>query len=222
MAGLTTTRTATAQLWLARHAQPLVAPGLCYGALDLHADPAATAHSAQQLADALPQALQVRHSPLHRCVQLAHALQALRPDLHLQPDDRLGELDFGAWEGRAWNAIARADIDAWTAAFATHRPGGGESLAAMLARVAAALQDARAYAAHSGSDVLWISHAGVARCVQWLLQAPAGSLPRADQWPATAPAFGAWTRCALQVQGAEPPPSGQEEQASQPPRSNSA
>ena len=119
--------TATAQLWLARHAQPLVAQGLCYGALDLHADPAATAHSARQLADALPQALQVRHSPLQRCAQLAHALQALRPDLQVQPDARLGELDFGTWEGRAWNDIARADMDAWTAAFATHRPGGGEA-----------------------------------------------------------------------------------------------
>ena len=188
----------TTELWLARHAQPLVAPGLCYGALDLHADPAATAHSARQLAAALPQALQVVHSPLQRCAQLAHALQALRPDLALQADARLVEFDFGAWEGSTWSRIARADIDAWTTAFATHRPGGGESLAAMLARVAAALQDARQHAAQSGSDVLWISHAGVARCVRWLLQAPNGSMPRADQWPVTAPAWGAWTRFALQ------------------------
>lgn len=201
MAGLTAPR----QLWLARHAQPLVASGRCYGALNLHADPAATAHSARQLAAALPQALQVAYSPLQRCTQLAQALQSLRPDLTLQADARLRELDFGTWEGRAWNEIARADIDAWTAAFATHRPGGGESLQAMLARVAAALQEARQHAAQGGCDVLWISHAGVARCVQWLLQAPAGSLPRADQWPVTAPALGAWTRFALQAQRADPP-----------------
>ena len=211
--------TTIGHLWLARHAQPLVEPGLCYGTLDLRADPAATAHSAQQLAAELPQALQVRHSPLQRCVQLAHALQALRPDLQVQPDVRLRELDFGAWEGRAWSSIVRADIDAWTTTFATHRPGGGESLTAMLARVAAALQDARQYAAHSGSDVLWISHAGVARCVQWLLQAPAGSMPRADQWPTTAPAFGAWTRFALQIQGAEPTTSAQKSPS---PSNNSA
>ena len=221
MAGLTTIVTATGHLWLARHAQPLVAPGLCYGTLDLCADPAATAHSAQQLAAELPQALQVRYSPLQRCVQLAHALQALRPDLQVQPDARLRELDFGAWEGRAWSSIARADIDAWTTAFATHRPGGGESLTAMLARVAAALQDTRQNAAQGGSDVLWISHAGVARCVQWLLQAPKGNLPRSDQWPTTAPAFGAWTRFALQLQGAEPMSPGQEADESRPPRSNS-
>ena len=216
--GLTT----ACQLWLARHAQPLVAPGLCYGVLDLRADPVATAHTAQQLAAALPQKLQVVHSPLQRCVQLANALQALRPDLALQADARLGEFDFGAWEGRAWNSIARADIDHWTAAFATHRPGGGESLAAMLARVAQALEDARQHTANSGSDVLWISHAGVARCVQWLLQAPAGGMPRADQWPVTAPALGAWTRFALPTRGADPDQSTEKRQKSPPPHNNSA
>jgi alpha-ribazole phosphatase len=40
--------------------------------------------------------------------------------------------------------------------------------------------------------VLWISHAGVARCVQWLLQHPAGPLPQAHEWPREAPAFGRW------------------------------
>lgn len=218
MVGLTT----AGQLWLARHAQPLVAPGLCYGALDLRADPVATAHSAQQLAAALPPKLQVVHSPLQRCVQLAHALQTLRPDLVLQADARLGEFDFGAWEGRAWSSIARADIDAWTAAFAVHRPGGGESLRTMLVRVASALEDARQHTANSGSDVLWISHAGVARCVQWLVQAPAKTLPRADQWPVTSPAFGAWTRFALQAQCAGSHPSPEKRHPSPPPHRNSA
>lgn len=197
-----------AQLWIARHAQPLVAPGVCYGALDLLADTAATAASAQRLAAVLPQRLNVRHSPLQRCEQLAHALLALRPDLTLEAAPELVEFNFGIWEGRAWHDIARADIDAWTAQFAHHRPGGGDSLAAMLARVSTALQHAHQHAAHSGSDVLWISHAGVARCVQWLLQAPQGSLPRADQWPVTAPALGAWACFALSPAHQPQPPSG--------------
>jgi len=182
------------RLWLARHAQPLVAAGTCYGALDVPADPAATADSAQRLAQALPQDLWVRHSPLQRCEQLAQSLQALRPTLASEPDARLVEMDFGTWEGQAWDAIARADIDAWTARFADHRPGGGDSLAAMLRRVQAAWHDARQQAARRQCDVLWISHAGVARCVQWLLGAPGrqGALPWADQWPLTAPEPGHW------------------------------
>ena len=69
-----TAPTPGARLWLVRHAQPLVAPGVCYGALDLRADPAATADSAQRLAAALPPRLSASHSPLQRCEQLAHAL----------------------------------------------------------------------------------------------------------------------------------------------------
>lgn len=185
------------QLWIARHAQPLIEPGRCYGALDVPADVAATAHSAQQLAQALPQGVLAYHSPLQRCEQLAQALQGLRPDLASKVDTRLAEMDFGNWEGRYWDDIARTDIDAWAAHFATHRPGGGENLATVLARVAAALHEARQAARQYPTDVLWIAHAGVARCVQWLAQSPASVYPRADQWPVAAPALGAWAIWAL-------------------------
>lgn len=174
-----------------RHAQPLVAPGVCYGALDLRADPVATAASAQRLAAALPQRLSAWHSPLQRCEQLAQSLIGLRPDLTLKTAPDLVELDFGRWEGRAWDALPRVDIDAWTAQFADYRPGGGDNLVAMLARVSNALAAAQQECAE-GTDVLWITHAGVARCVQWLLHAAPGQLPRADQWPRSAPGYGEW------------------------------
>lgn len=178
------------QLWLARHAQPLVAPGHCYGVLDVPADALATAQAAQRLAQALPTGMVVWHSPLQRCVQLAQALQVLRPDLHSQPDTRLQEMNFGGWEGCAWDSIARTDIDLWVASFATHGPGGGESLQAMLARVAAALQQAQD-TAQQPTDILWLTHAGVARCVQWLLEKP-DQAPCAAQWPVAAPEWGGW------------------------------
>ena len=196
---------AAPRLWLVRHAQPLVAAGICYGRLDVAADAAATRASARALAAALPPQVRLaHHSPLQRCEQLAQALQALRPDMTLNADARLQELDFGCWEGRAWNAIGRAPVDAWTAAFASHRPGSGESLADMLQRVAAALDAARlqSLAAPGSGDLLWITHAGVARCVQWLLQHGAAALPRADQWPLQAPAFGAWAVCELELKTA--------------------
>ena len=179
------------RLWIARHAPVLLPPGTCYGRLDAPADPAATAASAQRLANWLPQGLSARHSPLQRCALLAHQLQALRPDIAIAPDERLAEMDFGCWEGQAWNAIGRTEIDAWTARFADHRPGGGDSLAQMLQRVNAALQEVRG----QPGDMLWISHAGVARCVQWLRcdQGKQGQFPTAAQWPVQAPAPGQWT-----------------------------
>jgi alpha-ribazole phosphatase len=180
-------------LWVVRHAAPLIAPGTCYGALDVAADPQATLLAAQRLAQALPARATVRHSPLQRCEQLAQALQALRADLTSQPDARLGEMDFGQWEGRLWADIARIDIDAWTQNFAHYRPGEGESLHAMLTRVEAARREAWGAIAQ-GSAVVWITHAGVARCVAWLCS-HGNTAPLSHRWPVAAPGWGEWVVC---------------------------
>ena len=181
------------RLWLVRHAAPLVAPGTCYGALDVPADAQDTRAAAERLATALPAGALVVYSTLQRCELLAHELQALRPDLTLAPDARLREMDFGRWEGQTWDAIGQSAIDAWVAGFATHAPGGGESLAHMLHRVAAALQTAREWRSNQGAkDVVWITHAGVARCVAWLQERGESALPRAEDWPVAAPGWGEW------------------------------
>ena len=185
------------RLWLVRHAAPLVVPGTCYGALNIAADAAGTQTSATRLAAALPAESLVFCSTLQRCEQLALDLQALRPDLTSNPDPRLREMDFGAWEGQRWDDIAKDDIDAWTAAFATHAPGGGESLSAMLTRVSAALQSAQQWAdqntaKNTKTDVVWITHAGVMRCVQWLQTRGDKALPTSEAWPQAAPGWGEW------------------------------
>ncbi len=186
------------RLWLVRHARPLVAPGLCYGRLDMPADAQASRAAAAALAQALPPRLAgLWHSPLQRCELMALDLQALRANLTSKPEPRIAEMDFGAWEGQAWSAIARAEIDAWAAHLASHAPGGGEPLAAMLARVAQALRAAAACAHDGGADVVWITHAGVARCVQWLLAHGEQRPPQSHEWPPQAPGFGAWMTLAL-------------------------
>ncbi len=180
-------------LWLARHAQPLVPPGQCYGASDIAADAQATQQAARALAAALPRRLAaVACSPRRRCRQLAEALQACRPQLAWAVDARLAEMDFGRWEGRSWDAIARDELEAWNADFASYRCGGGESVEQLLARVDAALEAARALP----GDVLWITHAGVIRAAHLL----AAGVPRpllSAHWPARAPAFGAWQGLSL-------------------------
>ncbi|MEH3087392.1 MAG: histidine phosphatase family protein [Xylophilus ampelinus] len=176
------------RLWLVRHARPLVEAGLCYGRLDVAADPGHTRETAARLADALPPGAALRTSPRRRCRDLADALAALRPDLRpAAVDARLAEMDFGDWEGRRWDAIGPAALDAWTADFARHRPGGGESVADFMARVAEAF-DAPA----PGADRVWIAHAGVARAAT-LLARGLRRVERAADWPRTGPDFGAWT-----------------------------
>ena len=127
---------------------------------------------------------------MRRCSQLAAALQALRPDLYFEVDRRLREMDFGAWEGQAWNAIPRIELDAWTADFGGYQTGGhGESTSGFLQRVGSAFDEVNARA--NGNDLLWITHAGVIRAAT-LIAAGQRTLRNAGQWPAAAPGFGQW------------------------------
>ncbi|WP_296507272.1 histidine phosphatase family protein [Rhodoferax sp.] len=175
-------------LWLLRHASPLVAPGTCYGRLDVAADPAATVAAAQAAAQALPQGARLRYSPLQRCVQLAQELLALRPDLahDATEDPRLMEMDFGVHEGCAWSSIAPELVQAWTDDFSRHRFGGGESVEGMMGRVASAWD---AYRLSPPGDEVWVTHAGVARAASLISQGRR-SVERADAWPLDGPACG--------------------------------
>lgn len=83
-------------------------------------------------------------------------------DLPREPyrlDDRLKEMSFGAWEGRTWHELKRAEPDL----LAARRrdvwhfvPPGGESYAMLLERVAPWL-------AELAADAVVVAHGGVAR-----------------------------------------------------------
>jgi alpha-ribazole phosphatase len=175
------------KLWLVRHAQVLLPPGICYGATDVAADAAATLSAALALAAQQPQGLGLRVSPLQRCEQLALVLQGLRPDLAYKTDAGLVEMDFGHWEGQAWSTIPQSALDAWVADFASHRFGGRESVAEVMQRVALAWD----VTWQAGQDAAWITHAGVIRAAS-LLHQGVRQVQRADQWPKEGPGFGEW------------------------------
>lgn len=182
------------KLWLVRHAQPLVASGICYGRLDVAADAAGTAQCAHDLAGLLPPGTRIRSSPLQRCAQLASALQELRPDLAYKTEPRLQEMDFGQWEGLAWQGIARAELAAWTDDFADHAVGrSGECVRGFMARVGAVFDSLQ-----GPSDTLWITHAGVIRAVD-LLARGVRCPQQASQWPLAAPNYGQWRTLALPI-----------------------
>lgn len=173
------------QLWLVRHARPLVEPGVCYGALDVEADPVATAAAARELAAALPQSLELLASPRRRCAALGQALRALRPDLVWRVDERLAEMDFGRWEGRRWDDLDRRELDAWSGDFANYRAGGcGESAAQFLGRVGQLLEEAIL----AGRDQAWITHGGVYKAL--LLRQSGVRSAAASDWPGASLAWG--------------------------------
>lgn len=175
------------KLWLLRHAQPLIAPGVCYGALDMAADAEATQAAAKDVAATLPTGLVLWVSPLQRCQQLARELCRLRPDLSLQTEPDLAEMNFGTWEGQRWDAIPKEAFDAWRADFGAHLFGGQENVQMLMQRVGRVWDLTR----HQGQDAAWISHAGVIR-VATLLAQGVRQIDSAAQWPRQAPEFGQW------------------------------
>jgi probable phosphoglycerate mutase len=125
----------------ARHGQTAVnAGGRLQGRLD---EPLSElgATQARALADvfASEPVTRVVSSPLARALETAAAIAA-RHALTVEIDERLVELDYGAWDGVRLADVAPEDWAAWRAdpSFA---PPGGESLVAVTARVASFCTD---------------------------------------------------------------------------------
>lgn len=143
-------------LYLIRHTTPHIAPGICYGQLDIGVT-GSFEKEANDVLRWLPPVELIITSPLQRARRLAeHLAQAQRCEL--RSDARLMEKHFGAWEGRAWNDIARREIDAWAADVSGYVPPGGESAQQLMQRVQTCLHSVTqlpqrniALIAHGGS-----------------------------------------------------------------------
>lgn len=185
--------TVSTGLYCWRHPRPFGADGLCLGRTDLPIDPRRARRLAQRMRalarrERLPTV--VWTSELERCSAVGRLLRAAGW-VH-RVDARLVELDFGTWDGLAWNEVPRAAIDAWLADFLHHRPGGGESLAELLARVRAVLEER--------PRALLVTHGGWLSAAQWLRNRASGvsdspgaaipsDTPDPSHWP-PAPAWG--------------------------------
>ncbi|OYT86786.1 MAG: hypothetical protein CFE46_15195 [Burkholderiales bacterium PBB6] len=175
-------------LILVRHTRVALPAGTCYGQLDVPlqqpAEPSfeqVQAGVAQVLAHVLPGLPDGQRvapdrllcSPLRRAAVLADALGATWA-LAAQADARWMELNFGEWEGRPWEDIPRAQSDPWAADFYRLAPPGGETYAALCARVAAAMDEQAA----AGGCAVVVCHAGPMR----VAAARGMGLPM-SQWP---------------------------------------
>ena len=148
------------RLILVRHPRPQIEPGVCYGSSDVSAQPEHQAQVLAELLESLPEAALIA-SPLRRCADLASQLARHRKTA-LNTDHRLAEMDFGAWEMRPWDDIPRAEVDAWAGDLVHYRPGGGENVLAVAARVSAFYHDLR----RQQRDHIVICHAGTMRVLE--------------------------------------------------------
>ena len=147
-------------VFLIRHTSVDVPPGTCYGHTDVplrSTFPEEAARVKQQLDAHTFDA--VYTSPLSRCTRLATYCgypDALR-------DDRLKEMNMGAWEMHLFDAINDPRIREWYDDYLHVAPTGGESYPKMQRRISAFLDELKGT---SHQKVALFAHGGVLMCAQ--------------------------------------------------------
>ncbi len=146
-----------------RHPRPEAVAGRCIGRTEVVVD----GRKAKRLAHRIRARARregwprvVVTSPLIRCAVVGRWLA--RWGWQHRVDVRLAELHFGDWDGKRWQDIAAAEIEAWTAGFADHAPGGGESVRELMARCRTFM------AAWGDATVCVVGHAGWVNAARWV------------------------------------------------------
>ena len=163
-----------------RHPRPAGVAGRCIGRTDVPVD----RRKAKRLAHRIRQQARrgrwphiVFTSPLCRSASVGRWLA--RWGWQHIIDARLAELDFADWDGRPWQDIAAAEIEAWTDSFADHQPGGGESVRQLMLRCGDFI------ASRGHEPTCMVGHAGWINALRWI--AAGRTEPgEAIDWPAAA------------------------------------
>lgn len=150
--------------WWVRHAPVVDHGGRIYGQTDMACD-VSNADAFCWLAERLPEDAVWVTSHLQRAKATAAAIVAagLQAPAPIVETD-LAEQSFGDWHGLAWDELragGHPDYDAFWADLGNHAPPGGESLAAVIARVSAVIE--RLTAEHAGRNIVAVTHGGTIR-----------------------------------------------------------
>ena len=155
-----------------RHPKPRGAVGRCIGSrTDLPVDPRKAKRLAHRIrAYARQQGLppEVATSPLTRAADVGRWLKRWGFRWHV--DAALAEMDFSAWDGKAWAGISAAEFERWMRDFCGFDFDGGEPLGALIARAAA----------WEPPCALAVGHAGWIAARAWAEP----HVPTPDRWPA--------------------------------------
>lgn len=115
------------KLFLIRHPEPDVDPGICYGHTDL-ALKRSPKPCARRISSLLPPEFRLFSSPLRRALELAQCLGTP------ETDARLLEMNFGEWENRSFDEF-RLQVEDWAKHPLDYCPPKGESGRQVASRV---------------------------------------------------------------------------------------
>ena len=155
-------------LFVVRHPPVALEPGICYGSTDV---PLKTSWEQDNLKiyQGVMQAKirTICSSPLQRCALPAQTVANMSfPPLKLVQDERIQEMNHGAWEGQSYHDLLlnNPDYRCWMNNWKTQPCPAGESLPQVMDRVSSFLQDWD----FTNENVLLVTHAGIIR-ILWVL-----------------------------------------------------
>lgn len=164
-------RSGSTELYLIRHGETeMNAAGLFYGWTDCEMSEKGIMQAAE-LADILQGVSfdAVIASSLSRAVATAVLVSGFTPD-EIIKDDRLRELNFGAWEGLHHSEVSsrnKAEWDSWISDWINIAPPEGESFVKMYDRVKSCIDEILEH--YRGKKVLVVSHQGTMRIIPMVL-----------------------------------------------------
>jgi len=154
-------------LYFLRHTTVAVDNDVCYGQTEI---PVASSFL-QEASDTMKLVPDKMHavyfsSPTRRCIQLAEFISK-RPAMQ---DDRLSDLNFGAWERKKWEEIDEEELQEWMRDVVFHSVPDGESYEQLILRVKDFFED---IITKNYKTVVISTHASVIRAIlSYVLEIP--------------------------------------------------
>jgi alpha-ribazole phosphatase len=148
------------EVYLIRHTETVCEKGICYGQSDVAIrEPYKDVF--ESITSQLPQEAILYSSPLKRCAILANHIQSELSMPSFTIDNRLMEMDFGAWELKNWLDIPKDILDPWMADFVNLAVPGGESFQMMHNRIVDFINELKVK--NSSLPLIIVTHSGVIR-----------------------------------------------------------
>lgn len=144
------------EIYLIRHTTPDIEKGICYGQSDIALKDTFSTE-VKHILNSIPNNFdKVYSSPLKRCVQLANLI-----DENYSTDNRLMELNFGAWELKKWTEIPNNEIQPWYDDWVNTSTKEGESYQELQNRVSSFLKETP----NNYKRIAIVTHSGVIRAL---------------------------------------------------------
>ncbi len=154
------------EIHLIRHTTPGIEKNICYGQSDVLLKDTFP-EEVKVVLEKLPCSADVIYSsPLIRCIKLADEI-AQTFNLPVLEDDRLREMNFGAWEMQRWNDIDQEALMKWMNGYQYEQCPQGESYLDLVSRLKEFYNEIKLKQYRS---VIVVTHAGVIKSSHVILR----------------------------------------------------